>query len=143
MSKEQTNVPDIFRRALALAREDEKMSLKDLRRKLYDEFKDAPMPPLHNLTIPEQDARAPEEDWTAGLSVVRRGIQREDWREIIDGIALSLEQTVRYERERGTLGQADEWHDRTVGIEGALQKGLGKWMPEELMRLAEQATKKP
>src|SRR5256714_12985496 len=142
MSKEQTNVPDIFRRALTLAREDEKMSLKDLRRKLYDEFKDAPMPPLRNLTIPEQDALAPEEDWTAGLPVIRRGIQREDWREIIDGIALSLEQTVRYERERGTLGQADEWHDRTVGIEGALQKGLGKWMPEELLRLAEQATKK-
>jgi hypothetical protein len=143
MSKEQTSVPDIFRRALALAREDEKMSLKDLRRKLYDEFKDAPMPPLYNLTIPEQDARAPEEDWTAGLSIIRRGIQQENWREIIDGIALSFEQTIRYERERGTLGQSDEWHDRTVGIEGALQKGLGKWMPEELLRLAEEKSRKP
>ena len=140
--KEQTSVPDIFRRALALARENEGMPLKELRRRLYEEFKDAPMPPLHNLTIPEQDSRAPEEDWTAGLSLVRRGIQQEDWREIVEGIALSLEQTLRYERERGTLGQADEWHDRTVGIEGALQKGLGKWMPEELMRLAEQSTKK-
>jgi len=142
MSKEQTTVPEIFRRALAMAREDERMSLKDLRRRLYEEFKGSPMPPLANLTIPEQDARAPEEDWTAGLSLVRRGIQQEDWREIIDGIALSLEQTLRYERERGTLGQADEWHDRTVGIGGALQKGLGKWMPEELMRLAEESTKK-
>lgn len=142
MSKEQTSVPDIFRRALQLARENERMSLKDLRRKLQDEFKGAPMPPLHNLTIPEQDARAPEEDWTAGLSVVRRGIQREDWREVIDGILLSLEQTIRFERERGSMGQADEWHDRTVGIEGALKKGLGKWMPEELLKLAEQSTKK-
>jgi len=142
MAKEQTDVPDLFRRALAFARENEGISLKELRRRLYDEFNGSPMPPLANLTIPEQDSRAPEEDWTAGLSLVRRGIQQEDWRDIIDGIALSLEQTLRYERERGPLGQADEWHDRTAGIEGALQKGLGKWMPEELLRLAEQATKK-
>lgn len=133
MANEQTAVPDIFRRALALARENEGMPLKELRRRLYDEFKGSPMPSLHNLTIPEQDALAPEEDWTAGLSLVRRGIQQEDWREIINGIALSLEQTLRYERDRGHIGQADRWHDRTVGIEGALQKGLGKWMPEELM----------
>lgn len=142
MPEVQTNVPDIFRRALALARENEGMPLKDLRRKLYDEFKGAPMPSMHNVTIPEQDALAPEEDWTAGLSLVRRGIQQEDWREIITGIALSLEQTLRYERDRGHIGQADRWHDRTVGIEGALQKGLGKWMPEELLKLAEQSTKK-
>ena len=142
MAKEQTSVPDIFRRAQELARADEKLSLRDLRRRLYDEFKGAPMPPLENLTIPEQDARAPEEDWTAGLSVIRRGIQLEDWREIVNGIAMSLDQTLRFERERGPMGSADDWHDRTVGIEGALQKGVGKWMPEELMRLAEQSAKK-
>ncbi len=142
MAKEQTSVPDIFRRAQALARENEGMSLRDLRRRLYDEFKDSPMPPMENLTIPEQDARAPEEDWTAGLSLVRRGIQTEDWHEIVNGIALSLDQTLRYERERGAPGQADDWHDRTVGIEGALQKGVSKWMPEELMRLAENAGRK-
>ncbi len=142
MAKEQTSVPDIFRRALELARADEKLSLRDLRRRLYDEFKDSPMPPLENLTIPEQDARAPEEDWTAGLSIVRRGIQREDWREIINGIAMSLDQTLRFERERGAPGRSDDWHDRTVGIEGALNKGVSKWMPEELMRLAERAGKK-
>jgi hypothetical protein len=142
MAKEQTSVPDLFRRAAELARGDERLSLKELRRRLYDEFKGSPMPPLYNLTIPEQDSRAPEEDWTAGLSLVRRGIQQEDWREIVNGIVLSLEQTVRFERERGAPGRADEWHDRTVGIESALRKGLGKWMPEELMRLAEQATKK-
>src|SRR5919199_730819 len=142
MAKEQTSVPDIFRRALELARADEKLSLRDLRRRHYDEFKESPMPPLTNLTIPEQDARAPEEDWTAGLSLIRRGIQQEDWREIINGIALSLDQTLRFERERGAPGRADDWHDRTVGIEGALRKGVGKWMPEELMRLAENAAKK-
>src|SRR3982751_3615958 len=114
MAKEQTSVPDIFRRALEMARADERLSLRDLRRRLYDEFKDSPMPPLTNLTIPEQDAHAPEEDWTAGLSLVRRGIQSEDWREIVNGIALSLDQTLRFERERGTMGQSDEWHDRTV-----------------------------
>ena len=143
MAKEQTSVPDIFRRALELARADEKLSLRDLRRGLYEEFKDSPMPPLENLTIPEQDARAPEEDWTAGLSVIRRGIQTEDWREIVNGISLSLDQTLRFERERGAPGQADRWHDRTVGIEGALQKGVSKWMPDELMRLAERQSRKP
>ena len=142
MAKEQTSVPDIFRRALELARADEKLSLRDLRRRLYDEFKDSPMPPLTNLTIPEQDARAPEEDWTAGLSIIRRGIQTEDWREIVSGISMSLDQTLRYERERGAPGRADDWHDRTAGIEGALRKGVSKWMPEELMRLAERAGKK-
>jgi|SRR5437588_7243326 len=143
MSKEQASVSDIFRRAMALARENDGVSLKDLRRRLFDEFKGSPMPPLKSLTIPEQDSRAPEEDWTAGLPLVRRGIQQEDWREIVNGIVLSLEQTLQYERQRGTLGQADEWHDRTVGIESALQKGLGKWMPEELMKLAEEKSRKP
>ena len=142
MAKEQTSVPELFRRALALARETEGMSLRDLRRRLYDEFKDSPLPPLSNLTIPEQDARAPEEDWTAGLSLVSRGIQTEDWREVVNGIALSLDQTLRYERERGAPGRADDWHDRTVGIEGALNKGVSKLMPEELMRLAVRAGKK-
>jgi hypothetical protein len=142
MAQEQPMVADIFRRAQALRSENQQLSYKDLKTKLLKEFEGAPFPPTDRLTIPEQDARAPEEDWTAGLSLVRRGIQQEDWREIVNGIVLSLEQTLRYERERGTLGQADEWHDRTVGIEGALQKGLGKWMPEELMRLAERSTKK-
>ena len=142
MAKEQQSVADIFRRAQTLLRENDGISLKDLRARLLDEYGGAPMPPLHNLTIPEQDFRAPEEDWTAGLSLVRRGIQMEDWREIISGIALSLEQTVKYERERGTLGADDDWHDRTVGIKGSLDKGVGKWMPEELMRIAEGSTKK-
>ena len=142
MSKEQPNVPDIFRRAQALVRENQQAPLKEVRRRLYDEFKGAPMPPLSNLTIPEQDDLAPHEDWTAGLSIIRRGIQNEDWQEIMTGIMLSLDQVIRYERERGRMGTADDWHDRTAGIEGAIDKGVGKWMPEELMRLAEQSTKK-
>jgi hypothetical protein len=143
MSKEQTSVPDIFRRALDVAREHPEMSLGELRRELLREFEGRPMPSLLTLTIPEQDHRAPEEDWTAGLSIIGRGIQKEDWREIMNGILLSLEQTRRYERDRGHLGQADHWHDRTVGIEGALRKGVSKWMPDELMKLAERKSREP
>jgi hypothetical protein len=97
---------------------------------------------LYNLTIPEQDARAPEEDWTAGLPIVRRGIQFQDWKEVVGGILLSLEQTENYERERGPEGTRDDWHDRDVGISDALAKGVAKWMPEELIALAERKTKK-
>lgn len=141
--REQTTVADIFRRAQAMKRERPEMSLKDLRAQLVREYKGAPFPGLDRLAIPEQDARAPEEDWSAGLSLVRRGIQTEDWAEVISGIALSLEQTERYERERGPLGATDnDWHDRSVGIRGQTEKGVGKWMPEELIKLAERATKK-
>lgn len=144
MSKEKqvASVADIFRRAQALRRENPQLPLKDLQKRLVDEYKGAPFPPLYNLAIPEQDARAPEEDWSAGLSLVRRGIQQEDWNEIIKGISLSLEQTDGYERERGRPGTADDWHDRTVGIRDPLAKGVGKWMPEELMRMAEKQMKK-
>jgi hypothetical protein len=142
MSKEQQTVADIFRRAQGLRRENPEMSLKDLKARLVDEYKGVPFPPLYNLAIPEQDARAPQEDWSAGLSLVRRGIQQEDWKEIISGIALSLEQTDGYERERGHLGAEDDWHDRSVGIKGSTEKGVSKWMPEELIRLAERSSKK-
>ncbi|HEX8069960.1 MAG TPA: hypothetical protein VF546_08415 [Pyrinomonadaceae bacterium] len=140
--QQQTTVADIFRRAQALRRERPDASLKDLRAQLVREYRGAAFPPLDRLAIPEQDARAPEEDWSAGLSLVRRGIQNEDWDEIITGIALSLEQTERYESERGHGGAVDEWHDRAAGIRGQIEKGVGKWMPEELLRLAERAGKK-
>lgn len=136
MPQEQQTVADIFRRAQELRRDNPQMSLKDLKRRIVDEYRGAPFPPVYNLTIPEQDARAPEEDWSAGLSLVLRGIQQEDWNEIANGIALSLEQTDGYERERGPSGTSDkDWHDRSVGIRGPLDKGVGKWMPEELSRL--------
>ena len=142
MAKEQSSVADIFRRAQAVRRESPRMSYKDLKARLVEEYTGAPFPPLYNLAIPEQDARAPEEDWSAGLSLVRRGIQMESWKEIVSGIVLSLEQTEGYESQRGTPGQADEWHDRSVGIKGQVEKGVSKWMPEELMRLAERSSKK-
>jgi hypothetical protein len=142
MAQEQPIVADIFRRAQALRQENAQLSYKDLKAQLLKEYKGAPFPRTDRLTIPEQDARAPEEDWTAGLPLVMRGIQQKDWKEIINGIVLSLEQTENYEQQRGTQ-DADTWHDRTVGISEPLKKGVNKWMPEELMALAKRQTKKP
>ena len=139
---QQTTVADIFRRAQALRQEHSDWSYKQVGQQLVKEFSGGPMPSLHNLTIPEQDDRAPEEDWTAGLPIVRRGIQFNDWKEIVGGILLSLEQTENYERARGPEGDRDEWHNRSVGIADATAKGVGKWMPEELLALAEKQGKK-
>jgi hypothetical protein len=139
---EQSTVSDIFRRAQALRREHPDWSLSQLKNQLVQLYSGAAFPPLYNLTIPEQDARAPEEDWSAGLPIVRRGIQFQDWKEVIDGILLSLEQTENYERERGAEGNRDEWHDREVGISDAVAKGVGKWMPDELIALAQREAKK-
>src|SRR5712691_5590878 len=141
MATEQLSVADIFRRAQAIRSERPQSSYKQIKDQLVSELTGKPFPSLLNLTIPEQDARAPEEDWSAGLPLVRRGIQFQDWKEIADGIVLSLEQTENYERERGPEGDRDEWHDRTVGIEESTKKAVSKWMPKELMKLAEKNTK--
>ncbi|CDM66534.1 hypothetical protein [Pyrinomonas methylaliphatogenes] len=138
----QPTVADIFRRAQSLWRENPNLSLKDLKQRLLEEYRGSPFPPADKLAIPEQDARAPEEDWSAGLAIALRGIQRQDWSEIIDGILMSLEQTERYERERGPLGSADRWHDRSKGIRTALEQGLSKWLPAELLAAAERAGRK-
>jgi hypothetical protein len=142
MAQEQVSAADLFRWAQALRRESPQLSYKKIKERLVQEFQGKPFPPLYNLTIPEQDARAPEEDWSAGLPLVRRGIQFQDWGDIADGIVLSLEQTENYERERGPEGTRDKWHDRSQGIEDAEAKAIGKWMPEELMKLAERQTKR-
>jgi hypothetical protein len=142
MAQQQSTVADIFRRAQSLRQEHPDWSYKQVKEQLVKDFSGAEFPPLYNLTIPEQDARAPEEDWTAGLPIVRRGIQFQDWKEVMEGILISLEQTENYERERGPEGTRDDWHDRTVGIDDAVAKGVGKWMPEELIALAERKGKK-
>jgi hypothetical protein len=142
MAQEQQSVADIFRRAQAIHTQNPQASYKDIKEQLLKEFKGAPFPRTDRLTIPEQDARAPEEDWSAGLPLVMRGIQQQDWKEVINGIVLSLEQTENYEQQRGSSQNRDSWHDRTVGISESLKKGVGKWMPEELMALAEKNVKK-
>ena len=142
MANEQPTVADIFRRAQAIRRDQPNVSYSRIKAQLAREYSGKPFPSLDNLTIPEQDARAPEEDWTAGLPIVRRGIQFQDWNEVVAGIILSLEQTENYERQRGPEGSRDDWHDRTVGIDDAVAKGVGKWMPDELIALAERKGKK-
>ena len=142
MEQQQSSVSDIFRRAQEAQREHPDWSYKQIKDFLVKEFSGKPFPSLSNLTIPEQDDKAPEEDWTAGLPIVRRGIQFQDWKEIADGIVLSLEQTENYLKARGPEGDRDDWHNRTVGISDATSKAVGKWMPEELMALAERQTKK-
>jgi len=143
MTDEQTTtVSDLFRRAQELRRQSSPASYKEIAKQLANDFRGQPFPPLYNLTIPEQDALAPEEDWTAGLPLIRRGIQFEDWNEVALGIVLSLEQTEEYARQRGPEGTRDDWHDREAGIQEAVDKGIEKWMPEELMSLAERQTRK-
>ena len=100
-------VADLFRRAQAIRKENAQTSYRDLSTQLVREFSGGPFPPTYNLTIPEQDARAPEEDWTAGLPLVLRGIQQKDWNDIAQGIVLSLEQTENYESQRGGEGTRD------------------------------------
>jgi hypothetical protein len=142
MAQEHPSVADIFRRAQEVRKDHVDWSHKQIADTLLAEFKGRPLPSLHNLTIPEQDARAPEEDWSAGLPIVSRGIQTGDWKEIVNGILLSFEQTETYERERGPEGDRDSWHDRNKGIEESSEKALSKWLPEELMKIAEDNVKK-
>ena len=137
MDQKQPSVSDIFRRAQALRSEHADWTYKQIKQVVVKEFSGPTFPPLYNLTIPEQDDRAPEEDWTAGLPIIRRGIQFQDWNEIADGIILSLEQTENYERQRGPEGDHDDWHNRNVGIDEAQSKGVEKWMPDELRNLVE------
>lgn len=142
MAREQTSVADLFRRAQAIRGESPNASYKEVAAQLVREFSGGPLPPTYNLTIPEQDARAPEEDWTAGLPLVLRGIQQNDWKDIAQGIVLSLEQIENYESQRGPEGTRDKWHDRSKGVAAATAKGVGKWMPEELVKLAERNVRK-
>jgi hypothetical protein len=136
-TKKGTTVADLFRRAQAIRQENAQTSYRDIAKQLVRENAGASFPPTYNLTIPEQDARAPEEDWSAGLPLVMRGIQQQDWNDIAQGIVLSLEQTENYERTRGGEGTRDHWHDRSQGIKGATEKGVSRWMPEDLLKLAE------
>lgn len=142
MTEAQTapTAADLFRRAQAIRAENSQASYRDIVKQLVREYSGSAFPPTYNLTIPEQDARAPEEDWSAGLPLVMRGIQQKDWNDIAQGIVLSLEQTENYEKARGPEGTRDNWHDRSKGISSATEKGVGRWMPEDLVKLAERSS---
>ena len=140
---EQATVSDIFRRALAIRQSNANISYKDLKTQIVNEFNGKPFPSTALLTIPEYDDIAPEEDWTAGLPVVLRGIQTEDWAEIAHGIIISLEQVENYPKESMREDAPEkEWRNRHKGIAEAEAKNLDKWMPEDLMTMAQRATKR-
>jgi hypothetical protein len=135
-------VSDIFRRALEIRKVNPNGSLKDLKSQIVSEYRGGPFPEQSLLTIPEYDNITPEEDWTAGLPVVLRGIQYEDWSEIAHGIAISLEQVENYPKESGREDDpAKEWRNRNRGIAEAEEKNFEKWMPEELMAMAKRNVK--
>jgi hypothetical protein len=135
-------VSDIFRRALEIRKVNPNGSLKDLKSQIVSEYRGGPFPEQSLLTIPEYDNITPEEDWTAGLPVVLRGIQYEDWFEIAHGIAISLEQVENYPKESGREDDpAKEWRNRNRGIAEAEEKNFEKWMPEELMAMAKRNVK--
>lgn len=139
---DKPTVSDIFRRALEMRRANPSGTLKDLRTQIVNEFKGAAFPDPAFLTIPEYDNITPEEDWSAGLSIVLRGIQLEDWSEIAQGIVISLEQVENYPKQSGREDDpSKDWRNRTKGIAGAEDKVVEKWMPADLMEIAKRNTR--
>ena len=130
-------VSDIFRRALEMRTSNPQGSYAEVKSQLLTEFSTKPLPETAFLTIPEYDNIAPEEDWTAGLPIVLRGIQNEDWNDVIHGIVISLEQVENYPKESGREDDpAKEWRNRGKSIAEAEDKVIEKWMPDELMAMA-------
>ena len=135
-------VTEIFKRALAIREQNPNGKFDDVRSQLMSEFGGKPFPETAYLTIPEYDNIVPEEDWTAGLPIVLRGIQNEDWNDVVHGIIISLEQVENFPKE--SLREDDpvkEWRNRHKNIAEAEEKNLSKWMPEELMSLAQRNVK--
>ena len=138
----QPTVSDIFRRALDRRVANPNASMNDVKAQIVSEFSGNALPNTAYLTIPEYDNIVPEEDWTAGLPVVLRGIQNNDWNDIALGIVISLEQVENYPKQSGREDDpAKEWRNRTKGIAGAEEKVTAKWMPEELMAMAKRNVK--
>lgn len=139
---DQTTVSDIFRRALEMRAANPGGSYRDLTKQIVSEFSGKPFPATAFLTIPEYDNIAPQEDWTAGLPVVLRGIQNEDWNDLAHGIIISLEQVENYPKESGREDDpAKEWRNRGKNIAGAEEKVLEEWMPADLMAMAKRNVK--
>ena len=139
---EQATISDIFRRALEMRRANPSASYTDVKKELVSQFGGTTFPSAAMLTIPEYDNITPQEDWTAGLPVVLRGIQNENWDEIAHGIIISLEQVENYPKESGREDDPEkEWHNRSKNISGAEDKVLEEWMPADLMAMAKRNVK--
>lgn len=134
---DKPTVSDIFRRALEIRAAEPNAAYKDLKAKIVSEFGGNAFPDTAFLTIPEYDNITPEEDWSAGLPIVMRGIQNEDWNEIAHGILISLEQVENYPKQSGREDDpSKEWRNRDRRIAGAEEKNLTKWLPDELLAIA-------
>ncbi|MCA1590650.1 MAG: hypothetical protein LC734_09765 [Acidobacteria bacterium] len=134
---DQPTVSDLFRRALEIRKANPNGTFTDVKSQIVTEFGGNAFPSAAFLTIPEYDNIAPEEDWTAGLPIVLRGIQNEDWKEIAHGIIISLEQVENYPKESGREDDPEkEWRNRGRRIAEAEDKNLDKWMPDDLMAIA-------
>jgi hypothetical protein len=139
---DQVTVSSLYSWAKELKKSNPDFSYKDVADQLAGEFEGRPFPDPAKMTIPEQDRIAPEEDWTAGLPIVLRGIQTKNWKEVAHGVIICLEQVENYEKEWGREdAPVKEWHNRERGITGETEKGVGKWMPEELMAMAKKSAK--
>ena len=134
---DQVTVSDIFRRALDIRLSNPNGDLKDVKRQIASEFGGGAFPSTAFLTIPEYDNITPEEDWTAGLPIVLRGIQNEDWDELAQGIIISLEQVENYPKQSAREDDpVNQWRNRNRRIADAEEKVLDKWMPADLMDIA-------
>lgn len=142
MSNEIT-VADIFRRAQEIKKSSPNTSYSDISARLASEFGGKAFPSAAKLTIPEQDLLVPEEDWTAGLPIILRGIQTEDWDEIAHGTMICLEQVENFQIECGSENAPEkEWHNREKGIEGIEAQTTSKWLPADLMAMAQKNVRK-
>jgi hypothetical protein len=123
-------VAEIFRRAELLRKQNSPASYKQIQAELCKEYAGRPFPSVNNIAIDEAEGRAPVEESTAGLPIIKRGIDSKDWSSICEGVVLTLEQIEQYEHEHGSQGSNDAWHDRLHGIERATETGISKWLPE-------------
>lgn len=139
---ERPTVSGIFKRAQELRQASPEGLLMDLKKQLVSEYSGNEFPSPEFLTIPELDNVTPEEDWTAGLPIVLRGIQNEDWNDVGQGIIISLEQVENYPKESGREDDpAKEWRNREKRISEVTEKSVGKWLPEDLMDVAKRSAK--
>lgn len=130
-------VSDIFRHALEMRAANPSGSYADVKKQIVADFSGGAFPSTDKLTIPEYDNIAPEEDWTAGLPIVLRGIQNEDWNDVAQGIIISLEQVENYPKQSGREDDpSKDWRNRGARIADAEQKVLEEWMPADLMAMA-------
>ena len=138
---DQPTVSNLFRRALEIREGSPEISYNDIKSKIVGECSGKSFPLPAFLTIAELDNIAPEEDWTAGLPVVLRGIQNEDWNEIVHGIIISLEQVENYPKASGREDAPEkEWRNRDKRISSENKKNYDKWLPEDLMNIAKKSS---